>query len=209
MRALLIIDMQNDFMPSGPLPVAQADTLAFVINDLMSFFSLVIATKDYHPQDHVSFATNHSQKVGESIQVVNQAQRLWPVHCVQGTPGAELVSTLNINSIDRIFHKGQMPHLDSYSAFFDNAHLNSTGLGEFLKEKGVKEIYLAGVALDYCVLASALDALDLGFDVYLINDACAGVNAQEGDCAIALEIIQEKGGNIIVSSQIRTIFSFS
>ncbi len=200
MKALLIIDMQHDFMPSGPLPVPQADTLIPIINDLMSCFPLVVATQDYHPVEHMSFGINHAGKtIGESIQVGDLTQILWPVHCVQGTHGAELVSTLNIKSIDRVFQKGQLPHLDSYSAFFDNAHLNSTGLGEFLKEKGVKEIYLAGVALDYCVLASALDALELGFDVYLIEEACAGVNVQEGDCARALESIQKRGGQVISS----------
>lgn len=203
MKALLIIDMQNDFMPGGSLPVPQGDKLIPLINDLMKYFPLIVASQDCHPADHVSFAKNHPGRYeGEVIEVKGEPQVLWPMHCVVGTHGAEFVSNLNSGSIDAVFPKGQSKELDSYSAFFDNAHLQSTGLADFLKERGVTDVYLTGVATDYCVLYSALDALELGFNVYLIAEASSGVDLQEGASQRAGELIESKGGHVILSSEI-------
>ncbi len=203
MKALIVVDMQNDFMPKGPLGVAGAQTLVPVINRVLTKFSVAIASLDWHPSDHVSFAINHpGKKVGDSIEVEGEPQTLWPVHCVQNTPGAELVSTLNKDAFRAFFQKGVDPKIDSYSIFFDNAHLRQTGLESFLKGHGITEVYLAGIATDYCVLYSALDAIELGFTTYVITDACAGINLKEGDVDKSLKAIAASGGRIITSDEL-------
>lgn len=198
--ALLIVDMQNDFMPGGALGVAGADELIPVINALIPKFDLVVASLDWHPADHISFALNHpGKKVGEMIKVGDQDQILWPVHCVNHTFGAELVKGLNRKSIERYFHKGTDKNIDSYSAFFDNFRLKSTGLGEYLKDCNVTDVYIAGVATDYCVLYSAVDAVDLDFSVYLIEDACKPINLDPHDEENALAAVSFEGGTITSS----------
>ena len=206
MKALLIIDMQNDFMPGGALPVKDADTLAPLINQLMNNFPLIVASQDSHPPDHISFAINHPGKqVGDSILVNDQIQHLWPVHCVKETPGCALIETLDHHKITKVFPKGESPELDSYSAFFDNAHLKSTGLDTYLKEKKVTELYIGGVATDYCVLYSALDALRLGFKVTIIQDACKGVDVNPYDSQRALDQICSRGGDLRLSHQLAKV----
>ena len=201
MKALVIVDMQNDFMPGGALGVTGADALVPAINALIPQFDLVVASLDWHPADHISFAPNHpGKKVGDTIKVGNQDQILWPVHCVKDTPGAELVKGLNLKKIEKFFHKGADKNIDSYSAFFDNARLKSTGLGEFLKEHKVTGVYLAGVATDYCVLYSAFDAIDLGFAAHLIADACKAINLHPKDEEHALAAVAAKGGFITSTS---------
>lgn len=192
MKALIIIDMQNDFMPTGALPVPHGDELIGLINRLMPHFPLVIATQDYHPSDHVSFADNH--KAGEVID----GQVLWKRHCVQGTSGVELVKGLDTKHIHYVVHKGMDAFVDSYSAFFDNRKLKSTGLDAYLKQHRVTEIYLVGVALDYCVLYTALDALDLGYRLFVIVDGCKELMDKEGP----LEQIRQKGGRLVYSNSI-------
>lgn len=195
--ALLIVDMQNDFMPGGALGVALADHLVEMINSLISKFDLVVASLDWHPADHISFASNHpGKKVGETLQIGDEDQILWPVHCVNHTFGAELVKGINSDRIKKYFHKGTDKKIDSYSAFFDNLRLKSTGLGEYLKEAEVTDIFLVGVATDYCVLYSAIDAIDLGFSVHLIADACRPINLDPHDEELALAAIASKGGFI-------------
>jgi nicotinamidase/pyrazinamidase len=190
-------------MPGGALGVAGADKLVPIINRVLPCFSLSIATLDWHPKNHVSFAENHPGKnVGDTIQVEGFPQILWPVHCVENTPGASPVSGLERSKFQVEFHKGSDPKIDSYSAFFDNARKRSTGLEDFLNKNNVKEVYLAGVATDYCVLYSALDAIDLGFDVYIIQDACAGIDLQKGDIQKSLNAISAAGGRIIQSSDL-------
>src|SRR5580700_3004969 len=164
MKALIIVDMQNDFMPEGALGVSSAHEIVPIINKLIVRFSLVVATQDWHPLDHVSFASSHAnKKAGDIVQVGEIDQILWPMHCVRNTQGAELIPSLDKRSIASFFYKGTDKNIDSYSAFFDNARRKSTGLADYLKSRGVSEIYLAGLTTDYCVLYSAFDAIDLGF----------------------------------------------
>jgi nicotinamidase/pyrazinamidase len=188
-KALLIIDMQNDFMPGGALPVPKADTIIPVINELMGDFPFILAAQDHHPADHVSFADSHpGRKIGESLIISGTPQLLWPVHCVAQTEGAELASPLQKKNVHAHFYKGQDRNKDSYSAF------GGTDLGRYLKERGITDLYLTGVAIEYCVLFSALDALQLGFNVFVIADACMGINLQPGASEQALELIYSKGG---------------
>ena len=203
MECFLVVDMQNDFMPGGPLGVPGADRIVPVINSLMNKFSLVIVTHDWHPYDHMSFVTSHpGRKVGEIINVKGVEQILWPVHCVRNTHGAELVTGLNKTTIESYFYKGTDKWIDSYSAFFDNARRKSTGLGEYLQSRNVREIAIAGVATDYCVLYTAVDALDLGFSVTIIEDACCGINLDPDDVKEAFATMKEKGAKIVSSKDI-------
>ncbi len=203
MKALLIVDIQNDFMPGGALPVPRGDEVIPIINKLIPHFSLVVATQDWHPKNHISFAANHrGKKVGEIIVVEGISQVLWPVHCVQNTHGASLVDRLNKKSIAKIFFKGVDSLVDGYSAFFDNARIKQTGLNEYLKASQVQDLYIAGIATDYCVLYSTLDAIDMGFSVYVIADACRAINLQSEDEKKALELMREKGAHIMTSENV-------
>jgi nicotinamidase/pyrazinamidase len=203
MKAFLVVDMQHDFMPGGALGIAGADAIVPLINRLMEKFSLVVATLDWHPPDHVSFAINHpGKKVGDIVKVKGLEQILWPVHCVRNTHGAELVAGLKKEPIASFFYKGTDRSIDSYSAFFDNARLKSTGLSEYLKSRNVKEIVIAGVATDYCVLYSTLDALESGFSVTVVEDACRGIDREKDDVKKALGTMQEKGAKIISSEEL-------
>ncbi|MCI0382346.1 MAG: bifunctional nicotinamidase/pyrazinamidase [Chlamydiae bacterium] len=201
MRCLLIVDMQNDFMSSGTLPVPEGDQIISLINQLMPKFSLIVATQDWHPLNHVSFAKNHpKKKAGDIIQIKGKKQTLWPVHCVQGTKGAELVLELNKQPIAALFKKGVDTDVDSYSAFFDNAKVRSTGLHQYLMSRKIKEIYVAGVATEYCVFFSILDGLDLGYKVHLIIDGCRGIYPK--DVKQAVETMNKKGAKILFSQAI-------
>ncbi|RPD99902.1 bifunctional nicotinamidase/pyrazinamidase [Aureibaculum marinum] len=172
MQALLIIDVQPDFMPKGNLPVPDGDTIVPVINQLQPYFDLVVATQDWHPKNHISFAGNHkNKKEFEVINLEGIQQTLWPIHCVQNTIGAALHPNLKSESIEAIFRKGTSITIDSYSAFYDNAHLKSTGLTGYLKDKGVTEIYFSGLAADICVYFSIIDALNEGFKCNIITEA--------------------------------------
>jgi nicotinamidase/pyrazinamidase len=203
-KALIVVDMQNDFMPGGALGVPKADLLIPVIDKILPRFSLRVVTLDWHPKNHVSFAVSHAgKKVGDVVQVEGFSQVLWPVHCVENTAGAKLVSDLDRSKFQAEFHKGTNPKIDSYSAFFDNAKKRSTGLEDFLREHKVQEIYLAGVATDYCVLYSALDAIDLKFKVFVIEDAIAGIDLNKGDVEKSLMAISAAGGHVIHSSDVR------
>ena len=165
MKALIIGDVQNDFCPGGALPVPGGDQVVEVINRMQPKFELVVAIQDWHPADHGSFAANHpGRSPGEQIELAGLPQILWPVHCVQGTPGAELHPGLDRSRIARVFRKGTDPSVDSYSGFFDNGRRSSTGLGEYLKDQGVTDVYICGLATDYCVKATAMDAANLGFN---------------------------------------------
>jgi nicotinamidase/pyrazinamidase len=197
-KSLIIIDLQNDFCPGGNLGVREGDHLASIANQLQASFDLVIATQDWHPNDHMSFASNHqNKKAGEVVSVNDIDQILWPDHCVQHSKGAELHPDLDMSNISNIFHKGIDKTIDSYSAFFDNAHLRSTGLGDYLKEQQVDEVYLMGIATDYCVKYSALDARKLGLDVHVIVDACRGVELKEGDVERSLREMKAAGVKLV------------
>lgn len=199
-KALIVVDVQNDFVPGGSLGVPEGDLIIPLINELVHYpFDLIIATNDWHPQEHGSFATNHQgKKPGDHIQLGGLDQILWPPHCVQATWGAEFAPGWDTTQIDKIIYKGTDPLIDSYSIFYDNGHRKTTGLEIYLREKGVHEIYLAGLTTEYCIAYSVLDALQLGFRPYVILDACRGVNLQTGDTQKAIQKM-EKAGAIILS----------
>jgi nicotinamidase/pyrazinamidase len=202
-NALIMVDLQNDFCPGGKLAVTDGDAVIALANQLQSHFELIIATQDWHPSGHVSFASNHpGQQVGNVIRHQNIAQILWPNHCEQGSYGAEFHPQLNTQKIRKIIQKGIDKNIDSYSAFFDNKHLRSTGLELYLEEKHVKEIYLLGLATDYCVKYTALDGIKLGFRVIVIEDACRGVDMQPGDVEKAWAAMRAAGGELIKAKDI-------
>lgn len=203
MKALILIDLQNDFCPGGALAVQEGDQTIPIANQLMEQFELVVATQDWHPISHESFAAHHvGKKPGDIIDLHGLPQVLWPIHCVQGSFGAELVRELNRSGIKQIFPKGTDPQIDSYSGFFDNGHRKATGLGDYLKNQGVKSVYILGLATDFCVKFSALDALELGFETHLITDACRGVNLQPNDSERAFNELAEKGVKLLTSKDL-------
>jgi nicotinamidase/pyrazinamidase len=196
-NALIIVDVQNDFLPGGALAVAHGDEVIAVANALMGRFDLVVATQDWHPVNHGSFAANHpGKKPGEVIDLNGLPQVLWPVHCVQGTKGAEFAEALDRSKIQRIFQKGTDSTVDSYSGLNDNGHRHSTGLGEFLKAQDVSDVHVMGLATDYCVKFTALDAVAAGFKTHLIEDGCRGVDLKPGDVAVAIEEMRKAGVRI-------------
>jgi nicotinamidase/pyrazinamidase len=202
-KALILVDIQNDFIPGGALPVPDGDKVIPIVNALMSRFDLVVATQDWHPANHASFAANHrGKKPGDLIDLNGLPQILWPTHCVQHTPGAEFVASLQIENLTRVFCKGTDPTIDSYSGFFDNGHLRSTGMGEWLKTQGVTDLYIMGLATDYCVKFTALDGRQLGFNVYLIEDGCRGVELHPGDIAKAIDEMKSAGVHPMNSANI-------
>ncbi|MFT7642397.1 MAG: nicotinamidase/pyrazinamidase [Pirellulaceae bacterium] len=201
MKALLVVDVQNDFLPGGSLAVTDGDQVIPVINRLMQQFSVVVATQDWHPVDHGSFADNHELSAGELIVLDGLQQILWPVHCVQESRGAEMASGLETDRFDATICKGTNPKIDSYSGFFDNGHRQATGLHDYLQSRGVDEVYVTGLATDYCVKFTALDAVQLGYKTNLILDACRGVNLSPGDCEAALEEMRQAGIQIMQSNQ--------
>jgi nicotinamidase/pyrazinamidase len=192
--ALLIVDFQNDFTPGGALPVAEGDRIADPINSLLDSFDLVIATRDWHPREHGSFA---GEEVDPQEWRGADPPSIWPVHCVEGTPGAELHPALEQAQLDVIIDKGQDPNSQGYSAFQD------TTLGELLRERGVDRLFVAGLATDYCVKNTVLDARKLGFDVTVIEDAVRGVEVNPGDCERALEEMERAGARISSSREVR------
>ncbi len=204
MKALVIVDLQYDFLPGGALGIPHADEIVPIINVLIPKFALVVATQDWHPSDHMSFASNHpGKKVGDIVRAGDLEQILWPVHCVRNTHGAELAPSLDKTNIASFFYKGTDKNIDSYSAFFDNARRKSTGLGDYLKSRGINDAYFAGLATDYCVLYSTMDGIDLGFTVYVIEDACRAINLHPQDEQRALEAMAAKGARIIKSIEIK------
>lgn len=203
-KALILVDIQNDFLPGGSLAVEHGDDVIPVANAVQHGFDLVVATQDWHPANHGSFASNHEgKKPGDVIELHGLQQVLWPDHCVQGTRGAEFHRDLDLNRVQRVFRKATDPEIDSYSAFFDNGHLKSTGLGDFLKSEGVEEIYIVGLATDYCVRFTAFDGLELGFRTYLLEDGVRGVNLSPNDSADAIEAMRAAGVIITNSAAVR------
>jgi len=204
MKTLIIVDLQNDFLPGGALPVPHGDEVVPLANGLQRSFELVLATQDWHPPDHGSFAANHpGKKPGDRIILDGIEQILWPVHCVQNTRGAEFASSFDTSRFAHVFHKGTERNIDSYSTFFDNAHRRHTGLADYLKKRSIKEIYLMGLALDYCVKYSALDAPQLGLNPYIILDGCRGSELNPGDSGRALDEMKRVGTVLLKSIDIR------
>jgi nicotinamidase/pyrazinamidase len=203
-RMLLVIDVQNDFCPGGSLAVEEGDAVVSVINSLIPLFPAAVATQDWHPADHVSFASSHAgRKVLDTVDAQGIRQVLWPDHCVQGTRGAELHPRLDTRGIGLILRKGMRKTLDSYSAFFENDHRTETGLRFYLEGLGVKEVLLCGLATDYCVYFSAMDARKLGFRVTLITDACRGVDFPKGNVEQALTDMRKAGVIMMDSKDLR------
>ncbi len=201
-RALLVIDVQNDFLPGGALPVPRGDEVVAVANRVMPLFEVVIATQDWHPADHVSFAVNHvGRTCGESVRTAGgQLQRLWPVHCVPDSHGAALCPDLDVSRVTHFVRKGVETHVDSYSAFFDNEQGHPTGLEEVLRTAGVTDLFLLGLATDYCVAATARDALRLGFHVWIITDGCRGIDP--GSVKQVLDDLKALGVEFTASDQL-------
>lgn len=202
-RVLLLVDIQNDFLPDGALGVTEGDAVVSIANRLMPVFDHVVASQDWHPADHLSFATHHAG--GEPFQVTELdglEQILWPVHCVQGTPGAGFASALNVGGIDRVVRKGLEPRIDSYSAFFDNGHRRATGLVDYLRDIGANQLFVMGLAADVCVKFTVLDALASGFATTLISDGTRGVDMSPGDTAAAIEAMQDQGARVCDSASL-------
>lgn len=204
MSALILVDLQNDFFPGGALAVSEGDQILPAINELLNKpFDMILATKDFHPPHHISFASQHNKKPGDFIIYRSIEQILWPDHCVQNTFGSEFHSGWDSSKVQKIFYKGTDPEIDSYSTFFDNGHLKSTGLGDYLREHQILHVYLAGLATDYCVKYSALDAAEQNFSVYVIKEGCKGVNLNTEDSARAFEDMQKAGVKIIELTNIK------
>lgn len=204
MRALVVVDVQNDFLPGGALEVPEGDQVIPVANELMRRFELVVASQDWHPAGHLSFAANHPGRApGEVIDVGGVEQVLWPVHCVQGTAGAAFAPMLESARFTRVFRKGTDPLLDSYSAFYDNGRRRATGLGDYLETRGVDEVLVLGLATDYCVRWTALDARRLGLRTVVVEDGCRGVELQPGDVEAAREEMRAAGCLLTTSGDLR------
>lgn len=202
-KALILVDLQNDFVPGGALAVPNGDELVPLVNRLEPHFDVVVATQDWHPANHGSFAVNHSGKrPGDVIEWNGLKQILWPVHCVQGTPGASFVASLDFRRVEKVFQKGTDPGIDSYSGFFDNGQRKATGLADYLKGRRVTELFLAGLATDYCVKFTALDAREIGYRTCLIVDACRGVELRPGDVAQAIADMRAAGVEVVASGEI-------
>ncbi|MCY2982994.1 MAG: bifunctional nicotinamidase/pyrazinamidase [Planctomycetota bacterium] len=196
-RALILVDLQNDFVEGGALAVPDGMAVVAIANQIMANFDLVIATQDWHPADHQSFASQHSGvSIGQQFMLNGQPQTAWPDHCIQETFGAELVAGLETHRIAKIVRKGTDKSIDSYSGFYDNGHQKSTGLAEFLRSRGVDHVAVMGLATDYCVRFTALDAVREGFETTLILDGCRGVELQLGDIAKAIEELKQAGVEI-------------
>ena len=196
-NSLIIIDVQNDFCPGGALAVKAGDQIIPIINKISPNFDKVIATQDWHPKNHVSFAQTHNKQPYETIIIHGIEQALWPNHCVPGTFGAELHKDLNSKEIDLIIRKGSNPNVDSYSAFLENDKKTETGLHYYLKGLKIKELFFCGLATDYCVYFSAIDAKKYGFQVSVILDATRGVDFPTDNIKHAIENMKKKGIKII------------
>ncbi len=203
MRTLILVDLQNDFCKGGALEVKNGDAAIPIANLLMPKFDIVVATQDWHPANHGSFAANHLwRKPGQVIDLHGLQQVLWPIHCVQNSFGAMLKKGLNTEGVNKIVQKGTDLKVDSYSGFFDNGRRKQTELDDYLSSKNVDEVFVIGLATDYCVKFTALDAVSLGYKTYLIEDGSWGVNLTVGDVDNAILEMKKAGVKIIRSSEI-------
>jgi len=201
MKALVLVDIQNDFLPGGALAVPKGDEIIPVANKLQNYFELIIATQDWHPQNHKSFASNHEGKHPfEIIDLNGLKQTLWPDHCVQGSLGANFPDELFMDKVETIFRKGTNPEIDSYSGFYDNGHQKSTGLADYLRGRKIDSIYLTGLAGEICVFFTGLDSLKEGFETYIVEDAVRPL--KEEDFKKTNKTFKEQGGKLIESADI-------
>jgi nicotinamidase/pyrazinamidase len=199
--ALIILDVQNDFCPNGALPISEGHLVVPVINSIAGAYNTIVATQDWHPRGHVSFASAHpGKKVFEQIVLDGTDQTLWPDHCVAGTDGASLHPGLDTSAIDCIIRKGTNPLVDSYSAFLENDKKTETGLSGYLTARSIKHVFICGLATDFCVYYSAMDAVHFGFAVSVIIDACRGINIPAGSIDTVISDMKKHGIKIITSS---------
>jgi nicotinamidase/pyrazinamidase len=201
-NALIIVDLQNDFLPGGSLSVKRGNEIIQPINEIMPFFDWVIATKDWHPKNHVSFASTWQKQVGEEVFINGVTQQLWPAHCVENTWGSEHPEGLNAEAIHHTFYKGTNRNVDSYSIFFDQAKNRASTITTFLTVHQIKDLYFVGLATEYCVKYSVLDALTLDHpQVFVIKDCCRGLDQKTTEETYAL--FENKGVTLLHSSQIK------
>lgn len=192
-KALIVVDVQNDFCPGGALAVAEGDQVVPVVNAMLPDFACKVFTQDWHPADHTSFASQHDGKAPFEMTTVSYGdQVLWPDHCVQGSSGADFHSDLNVDAADLIIRKGFRPQIDSYSAFFENDQITPTGLDGYLKTRGITSVVLTGLATDFCVFYSAMDAVKLGYEVELVLEACRGID-MDGSLTAAIDQMRAAG----------------
>ncbi len=184
MNALILIDIQNDFLSGGSLEVPKGDEIIDNVNSIMDNYNIVVATKDWHPKDHISFASNHKNKnVGQIIKINNLDQMLWPDHCIKDSKGSEFPKKLNSHKIHKIFYKGVDSDIDSYSGFYDNGKIRSTGLSNFLKKSNINQVDIVGLATDYCVKYSSIDAYNEGFKTKVLCSCVRGISVQTTETA--------------------------
>lgn len=196
-EALIVVDVQNDFCPGGALAVERGDEVVAAINDLIAHFDHVVLTQDWHPADHSSFASQHpGKKPFDRIEMHYGEQTLWPDHCVQGSQGAAFHPELEWTKAELVIRKGFRREIDSYSAFFENDHVTPTGLSGYLKERGIERVALAGLATDFCVGFSALDAVRQGFEATVLLEACRGIDL-DGSVTAMLEKMREAGVRLV------------
>ena len=191
-KALIVVDVQNDFCPGGLLAVDDGDSVVAPINEMMSAFDTVILTQDWHPADHLSFASNHKADPFSTTEMPYGTQVLWPDHCIQGSKGAAFHPDLDTTRADMIIRKGYNPQIDSYSAFFENDQITKTGLSGYLRDRGITDLHFTGLALDFCVGWSALDAIKEGFKATLHKHASRAIDL-DGSLQAALSQMQDAG----------------
>ena len=202
--ALIIVDVQNDFCPDGTLPVPDGDEVVPVINGISDRFPIVVATQDWHPPGHISFASSHPGKNPfDTIQLGDTTQVLWPDHCIQGTNGAEFHPGLDLRPVRFIIRKGTNPRIDSYSAFLENDKKTCTGLEGLLKHLDIERLYICGLATDFCVRATAIDAIQAGFSVVVLEDASRGVDIPTGSLDKAINEMKELGIRVISTRELK------
>jgi len=202
-QALVVVDVQNDFLPGGALGIATGDEIIPLINRLVLLpFDVRVASQDYHPEHHSSFASTWGKKPGEHVVINGIVQTLWPDHCVQGTPGVEFSPQLDKKHFELVAHKGVNPEVDSYSIFFDSQKHRATGLDQFLQKHEITDLYFAGLATEYCVFYSVVDSIHLGFKPHVIIDACRGIDLAPGDVEKAITTMRELGAEIVTTEQV-------
>jgi len=202
MKALILTDIQYDFLPGGALAVEDGDKVIPIANKVQHKFDLIVATQDWHPENHGSFASNQEGKEPmDKGKLGGLDQVFWPDHCVQGSRGAELHDDLNTNKIEAIFRKGMEPEIDTYSTFFDNGHKKDTGLNAYLKGRDIDHVYVTGLAADFCVYYTLKDAVNLGYETTLIKDATRAIDKENFENNIMKEL-KESGVKIITSDEL-------
>ena len=196
MKTLVLVDIQNDFLKGGSLAVPEGEKIIKPINKIIKEYDLVIATKDWHPKNHISFASNHpDKKIGDIINVNGVDQVLWPDHCIQNSYGSDFPEQLDISKLAKVIYKGSDANIDSYSGFFDNGHFRSTGLSDYLKSKYVYKIDYVGLATDYCLKYTAIDSVSEGFKTRVLINCIKGI--EEKGCELALNEMKSKGVELI------------